>query len=166
MVMDTLEWAKDLQLRVPAIQSEASGNSINGRPSEKLRITGNIIQHYLDIDEFGELQLVLHSTLGRDFRLRIVLDHLGPMAKVSQAELTAMADTTILEIEPLGKNDNNPGDLLSASYLLLKNHGDFYTRMGLTDAVRIGGLWDVMNRTLPSGLIPLIGTTVGTINLK
>jgi hypothetical protein len=147
------------------------GNNLRGdlttrSPSEKLRITGNIIQHYLDIDEFGELQLVLHSTLGRDFRLRIVLDHLGPMAKVSQAELTAMADTTILEIEPLGKNDNNPGDLLSASYLLLKDHGDFYTRMGLTDAVRIGGLWDVMNRTLPSGLIPLIGTTVGTINLK
>ena len=134
---------------------------------KRLRVTGNIMQHRLDLDEFGELQLVLRSTLGRDFRLRIVLDNLGPMAKVSPPELVAFADTTTaLEIEPLGKNDNNIGDLLSASYLLLKNHGDFYTRIGLTDAVRIGGLWGVVNKDLPSGLIPLVGTTVDTIDLE
>lgn len=134
--------------------------------SKKLRITGNIMQHRLDIDEFGELQLVLQSTLGRDFRLQMVLDRLGPLAKVSPSELSSLAGTTVLEVEPLGKNDNNPGDLLSASYLLLKNHGDFYTRIGLTDAVRIGGLWGVVNRTFTSGPIPLIGTTVGTIDLE
>ncbi|KAF3051933.1 hypothetical protein E8E11_005568 [Didymella keratinophila] len=142
------------------------GDLTTRSPSRRLRITGNIMQHRLDLDEFGELQLVLHSTLGRDFHLRIVLDHLGPLAKVSPSELAALADTTVLEIEPLGKNDNNPGDLLSASYLLLKNRGDFYTRIGLTDAVRIGGLWGLVNRTLQSGLIPLVGTAIGTIDLE